>query len=78
MISYFVHNLDSYSGALLLARHLNRKVLFFNKEFKKYKHNDLIEIIDLPQNKFLQLFIILFFTLKYKIAFMVLLILECL
>ena len=57
MISYFVHNLDSYSGALLLARHLNRKVFNHNnKEFKKY--NDLIEIIDLPQNKFLQLFYI--------------------
>jgi glycosyltransferase involved in cell wall biosynthesis len=74
MIAYFVHNLDSYSGAaqqaLLLAKHMKRDILFFNhnnKSFKKYKHNEFIEIIDLPQNKLLQLFIILFFTLKYKI-----------
>ncbi len=74
MIAYFVHNLDSYSGAaqqaLLLAKNMKRNILFFNhnnKTFKKYKYNDFIEIIDLPQNKFLQLFIILFFTLKYKI-----------
>jgi glycosyltransferase involved in cell wall biosynthesis len=74
MIAYFVYNLDSYSGAaqqaLLLAKNMKRNILFFNhnnKTFKKYKYNEFIEIIDLPQNKFLQLFIILFFTLKYKI-----------
>lgn len=74
MIAYFVHNLDSYSGAaqqaLLLAKHMNKNILFFNhnnKAFKKYKHNQLIEIIDLPQNRLMQLFIIIFFTLKYKI-----------
>ncbi len=74
MIAYFVHNLDSYSGAaqqaLLLARYMKRDILFFNhnnKSFKKYKHNEFIETIDLPQNRFLQALIILFFTLKYNI-----------
>lgn len=74
MIAYFVHNLDSYSGAaqqaLLLAKHMKRDILFFNhnnKPFKKYKYNKLIEIIDLPQNRFLQALIVLFFTLKYNI-----------
>ena len=71
MIAYFVHNLDSYSGAaqqaLLLAKNMQRNVLFFNhnnKTFRRYKYSNFIEIIDLPQSK---LFIILFFTLKYKI-----------
>jgi len=74
MIAYFVHNLDSYSGAaqqaLLLAKHMKRDILFFNhnnKPFKKYKYNELIEIINLPQNRFLQALIVLFFTLKYNI-----------
>jgi len=74
MIAYFVHNLDSYSGAaqqaLLLAKHMKRDILFFNhnnKTFQKYKHNQFIEIIDLPQNRFFQALIILFFTLKYSI-----------
>jgi len=74
MLAYFVHNLDSYSGAaqqaLLLAKHINKNILFFNhnnKGFKQYKHNQFIEIIDLPQNRLVQLFIIIFFTLKYKI-----------
>ena len=74
MIAYFVYNLDSYSGAaqqaLLLAKNINRNILFFNhnnKTFKKYKYNKYIETIDLPKNKLLQLFIILFFTFKYKI-----------
>lgn len=74
MTAYFVHNLDSYSGAaqqaLLLAKHIKKDILFFNhnnKEYKKYKYNELIEIIDLPQNRFLQALIILFFTLKYNI-----------
>jgi len=74
MLAYFVYNLDSYSGAaqqaLLLAKHMKRDILFFNhnnKPFKKYKYNELIEIINLPQNRFLQALIVLFFTLKYKI-----------
>lgn len=74
MMAYFVHNLDSYSGAaqqaLLLANNIKKKVLFFNhnnKIFRKYEHSEFIGIIDLPQNRILQLFIILFFTLKYKI-----------
>jgi glycosyltransferase involved in cell wall biosynthesis len=74
MIAYFVHNLDSYSGAaqqaLLLAKSMKKEILFFNhnnKTFKKYKHSKLIEMIDLPQNRFLQALIILFFTLKYNI-----------
>jgi len=74
MLAYFVYNLDSYSGAaqqaLLLAKNLNQKILIFNhnnKLFKKHKYNEFIEIIDLPQNKLFQLFIILFFTLEYKI-----------
>ncbi len=74
MIAYFVHNLDSYSGAaqqgLLLAKKMKRNILFFNhnnKTFKKYRYNDFIQIIDLPENNFLQFFIVLFFTIKYKI-----------
>lgn len=74
MIAYFVHNLDSYSGAaqqaLLLAKYIKKDILFFNhnnKVYKRYRHNEFIEIIDLPQSRLLQLFIILFFTLKYKI-----------
>lgn len=74
MIAYFVYNLDNYSGAaqqaLLLAKNMKRNILFFNhnnKTYKKYQYNHLIEIVDLPQNKFLQLFFILFFTIKYKI-----------
>lgn len=74
MIAYFVHNLDSYSGAaqqaLLLAKNMKRNILFFNhnnKTFRRYKYSNFIEIVDLPQNKFLQLFIVLFFTLKYNI-----------
>ena len=74
MTAYFVHNLDSYSGAaqqaLLLAKNMKRDILFLNhnnKTFKKYKYNEFIKIIDLPQNRFLQIFIILFFTLKHKI-----------
>lgn len=85
MIAYFVHNLDSYSGAaqqaLLLAKNMQRNVLFFNhnnKIFRRYKYSNFIEIIDLPQNKILQLFIILFFTLKSKsFIFTALLMLEC-
>jgi glycosyltransferase involved in cell wall biosynthesis len=74
MIAYFVYNLDSYSGAaqqaLLLAKHIKIDILFFNhnnKRFRKYKYNKFIEIIDLPQNIILQMFIILFFTFKHKI-----------
>jgi len=74
MIAYFVHNLDSYSGAaqqaLLLANHVKKDILFFNhnnQRFQKYKYNEFIEIIDLPQNRFLQVLIVLFFTLKYNI-----------
>lgn len=74
MIAYFVYNLDSYSGAaqqaLLLAKNIKKNILFFNhnnKTFKQYKYNEFIEIIDLPQNKLLQVLIILFFTLKYNV-----------
>lgn len=58
MISYFVHNLDSYSGALLLARHLNRKVLI-----KSLKNINIMTWLIYHKISF-----ILFFTLKYKIA----------
>lgn len=78
MIAYFVHNLDSYSGAaqqaLLLAKHIKLYILFFNhnnKRFRKYKYNKFIEIIDLPQNRFLQMFIILFLLLKIKLKFFI-------
>ena len=75
MIAYFVHNLDSYSGAaqqaLLLAKHLDKNVLIFNhnnSKYSKYKESDKITIVNLPQNKLLQMFIIFMFTLKYKIS----------
>ncbi len=74
MIAYFVYKLDSYSGAaaqaLLLAKSMKKNILIFNhnnKSYKKYRYNDFIDIVDLPQNKLLQLFIIFFTTLKYKI-----------
>jgi glycosyltransferase involved in cell wall biosynthesis len=74
MIAYFVHNLDSYSGAaqqaLLLAKHMNKNILIFNHnntQYKRYNETKNILIVDLPQNKLLQLFIIFFITLKFKI-----------
>ncbi len=74
MIAYFVANIDSYSGAaqqaLLLAKSLKMNILFFNynnKGYKKYAYNKLIKVIDLPENRFIQLLIIFWFTLKYRI-----------
>jgi len=74
VVAYFVHNLDSYSGAaqqaLLLAKHIKNNILILNhngKSFKKYKYNDTIEIVDLPKKIFIQFNIILYFTLKYNI-----------
>lgn len=74
MIAYFVWNLNSYSGAaqqaLLLAKNVNRKILIFNhnnKVYKKYRENDLIEIVDLPKSSFLQVLIIIYHTIKNKI-----------
>jgi glycosyltransferase involved in cell wall biosynthesis len=75
MIAYFVYNLNNYSGAaqqaLLLAKYLNKKILIFNHnnsdKVKNYKYNDIIEIVDLPSNKLLQIYAILHYTLKYDI-----------
>lgn len=74
MIAFFVHNLDSYSGAaqqaLLLAKHLDRDMLIFNhnnSNYKKYNIDRNITIIDLSKNKLWQFFIIFFITVKYKI-----------
>ena len=74
MIAYFVHNLDSYSGAaqqaLLLAKHLDKNILIFNynnSKYSKHKESDKITIINLPQNKLLQMSIISIITYKYKI-----------
>jgi len=74
MIAYFVHNLDSYSGAaqqaLLLAKYINQDILIFNhnnKKYKKYNETKNILIVDLPKNKLLQLLIIFIITIQYKI-----------
>lgn len=74
MIAYFVHNLDSYSGAaqqaLHLAKDIQRNVLVFNnnnKAYNKYTYNDSLEVIDLPRSIFLQFFILFFYSVKYKI-----------
>ncbi|MEM3509368.1 MAG: hypothetical protein QXN52_08770 [Nitrososphaerota archaeon] len=75
MIAYFVYNLNTYSGgaqqALLLAKHLRKKIIFFNienKNFSKWEYNNLIPIIDLPKkNIFYRFLIVIFYTFKYKI-----------
>lgn len=76
-IAYFVYNLNSYSGAaqqaFLLAKHLKKKIIFFNvenKNFSKWEYNNLIQIIDLPKkNIFYRFLIVIFYTFKYKIKF---------
>lgn len=74
MIAYFVHNLDSYSGAaqqaLLLAKHIDKKILIFNhngKVFNEKKYDKNIIIVDLPSSNLIQLLVILFYTIKKDI-----------
>lgn len=75
MIAYFVFNLDTHSGAaqqaLLLAKNVERDILIFNynhkTEYKKYRFNDRIEIIDLPKSLLITTFIVLMHTLKHRI-----------
>jgi glycosyltransferase involved in cell wall biosynthesis len=75
MIAFFVYNLDTYSGAgqqaLLLAKHIAKDVLIFNNnhkmEYKKYRLNDRIEIINIPNSPILSVLIVFFYTLRYRI-----------
>lgn len=75
MIAYFVFNLDTHSGAaqqaLLLAKNIERDILIFNynhkTEYKKYRFNDRIEIVDLPKSLLITTLIVFMHTLKHKI-----------
>lgn len=74
MIAYFVYNLENYSGAaqqaLLLAKNIKLKILIFNhcnKTYRRYLENNLVEIVDLPKSKLLQLMIIAYHTIKNNI-----------
>lgn len=74
MIAHFTYNLDKYSGAAqqaaLVAKTTNRECLFFNhnnSKFKKWKLTEKIDVVDLPESFFAQLFIILFYTIHRNI-----------
>jgi len=74
MIAYFVYHLDSYSGAaqqaLKLSTQIDEKVLFFNFNYKGYKKKILDDnriIIDMTANKLINVIIIIYFSLVYKI-----------
>lgn len=75
MIAYFVYNLNKYSGAsqqaLLLAKEMNTPVVIFNHEkkskFSKSRINKNLELINLPNSRFLALVFMVYFIILRKI-----------
>jgi len=74
MIAYFVYNLDSYSGAaqqaLKLSTKIDEKVLFFNFNYKGYRKKLLDNkrvVIHMTKNKLINIIIIIYFSIVYKI-----------
>lgn len=73
MIAYFVHNLNGYSGAagqaLLLAKHINREIIFFNFGHGNSVVDDELDfrVFDMPKNVFFQLLYLLYFTIFLRI-----------
>ncbi len=79
-IAYFVSNLSNYSGAsfqaMALAKNLPQDctVYFFNKPsssgYRGPYQIDSFTIVDLPDSRFLQILISIYFSLKWKIEIM--------
>lgn len=75
LIAYFVYNLNKYSGAsqqaLSLAKSMKMPIAILNHEkgigFSKKKINEHVEQINLPRNRFLALFYLIFFLLINKV-----------
>lgn len=75
MLAFFVYNLNGHSGAakqaLLLGKSLEVPLLIFNHEYEEKfsvrKINDRVELVNLPENKFLSLVVLVYFTLKKNI-----------
>lgn len=75
MIAYFVYNLNKYSGAsqqaLALAKSMKMPITILNHErgigFSKKKINEYVEQINLPSNRFLALFYLIFFLAINKV-----------
>ena len=71
LIAYFVYNLNKYSGAsqqaLALAKSMKMPIAILNHErgigFSKKKINEHVEQVNLPSNRVLALFYLIFFLL---------------